>query len=120
MKRKPTEIVQCSLRIREELRLKIEKAAEKRGVSINYEMTDRLEKTFEGEDLWTLSRVRQDIEVNWARWGGVFARLDSQRDLVRVVESLISQIDSRESDRLKDAIAGVQSTINGIKTIGLA
>jgi hypothetical protein len=46
MSRKPTEFVQFKLRIREALRRKIEKAAEKKDISANAEAVERIERTF--------------------------------------------------------------------------
>ena len=50
MARKPTEYVQFKLRIRESLRRKIEKAAEKKAQSANAEAVERIEQTFEEEE----------------------------------------------------------------------
>lgn len=50
MARKPTEYVQFKLRIRESLRRKIEKAAEKKKISANAEAVERIEYAFEEED----------------------------------------------------------------------
>src|SRR6478609_4866514 len=52
MARKPTEYVQFKLRIRESLRRKIEKAAEKKAQSANAEAVERIEYTFDEEDRW--------------------------------------------------------------------
>jgi hypothetical protein len=52
MVRKPTEYVQFKLRIRESLRRKIEKAAEKKAQSANAEAVERIEQTFEEEERW--------------------------------------------------------------------
>ena len=52
MARKPTEYVQFKLRIRESLRRKIEKAAEKKAQSANAEAVERIEQTFEEEERW--------------------------------------------------------------------
>jgi len=50
MARKPTELVQFKLRIRENLRRKIEKAAEKKAISANAEAVERLEFTFKQDE----------------------------------------------------------------------
>ena len=49
--RKPTDIVQVNLRLRESLRRRLEREAEKRGLSFNAELTRRLEESFEREEL---------------------------------------------------------------------
>jgi Arc-like DNA binding domain len=49
--RKLTDVVQVNLRLRESLRRKLEREAEKRGLSFNAELTRRLEEGFEREEL---------------------------------------------------------------------
>jgi HicB family len=51
MPRKPTALVQINLRIREALRRRLDVAAEANETSLNQEMVNRLEKSFENEDL---------------------------------------------------------------------
>jgi hypothetical protein len=53
MKRKPSDQVQLKLRIREELRRKLEKEAKAKGVSLNSEMALRLARSFEREESLT-------------------------------------------------------------------
>jgi hypothetical protein len=50
MPRKPTDIVQINLRIRERLRARLEREAEKSNDSLNAEMINRLEESFAEED----------------------------------------------------------------------
>jgi len=50
MARKPTDFVQFKLRIREGLRRKIEREAEKKKISANAEAVERIERTFKGEE----------------------------------------------------------------------
>jgi len=57
-KRKETEFVQLSLRIRESLRRSIEKAADENGCSLNEEMTRRLEESFNLEERYGAPHVR--------------------------------------------------------------
>jgi hypothetical protein len=49
--RKPTDVVQVNLRLRESLRRKLERESERRGVSFNAELTRRLEESFDREEL---------------------------------------------------------------------
>jgi hypothetical protein len=49
MARKPTELVPLMLRLRESLRKQLEKAAKAHDVSMNTEINDRLEHSFERE-----------------------------------------------------------------------
>jgi hypothetical protein len=50
MGRKPTEIVQIKLRLREELRRKLLREAEKKDHSLNIEIAQRLEQSFDNAE----------------------------------------------------------------------
>lgn len=52
MARKPTDYVQVKVRMREALRRKLEKAAEKKAISTNAEAIERIEYTFDEEERW--------------------------------------------------------------------
>jgi hypothetical protein len=56
--RKPTDIVQLKLRLREELRRKLERAAAKKEHSLNTEMVERLDRSF---DLEVQASDREEI-----------------------------------------------------------
>ena len=62
MARKPTDIVQYKLRIRESLRRRIEQAAKKGGVSANQEMASRLERSFEEESVGKIGLLAMQME----------------------------------------------------------
>ncbi|MDA9424033.1 Arc family DNA-binding protein [Bradyrhizobium sp. CCBAU 53380] len=62
MPRKPSDIVQYKLRIRESLRRKIEKAAEKNRTSANQEMVSRLEASFDQEELRSIRDATRNIK----------------------------------------------------------
>ena len=47
MSKKPSQIVQVKVRMREDLRRKIEHAAQKNGLTVNAEILRRLDQTFE-------------------------------------------------------------------------
>jgi hypothetical protein len=125
MARKATDVVQFSLRLREALRLRLEGAAKKRAVTINYEITDRLQRSLDVESLRGLDQVAEDMRIIWARYAEVFLRLDVQRDLIHSVETLIARIEPvirsvNEPDRraLEGAIAGVQTVIDVVRKSG--
>jgi hypothetical protein len=77
MPRKLTEIVQVNLRMRESLRRKLEKAAADANNSLNTEMVERLENSFQNEDLLPrlnqLNEVLHAISAKHAREGRVLA-----------------------------------------------
>jgi hypothetical protein len=111
MPRKPSALLQYKLRIREGLRRQIETAAKKRGVSLNYEMTFRLEDSFRQERLRELDTVGQDMINTWARYGSAVHELNKQGDLIRAVEALLKlPADADPADR-EDATANVRRVI---------
>jgi Arc-like DNA binding domain len=91
-RKKPSDLIQYKVRIREDLRQRIEQAAKKRDVSINYEIRSRLEQSFDREELYSLSRIASDMEIRWERFGNAFHKLDVQGDLLRASEALVDQL----------------------------
>jgi hypothetical protein len=67
MARKSTETVALTLRIREELRRKLERAAERNDVSLNNEMASRLEQSFQKEVEADLAAQIQDLRTENAQ-----------------------------------------------------
>jgi hypothetical protein len=61
MVRKPTDFVQFKLRIRESLRRKLEKEAEKKATSANNEAVERLEQSFHIEQRISEARAGMDV-----------------------------------------------------------
>jgi hypothetical protein len=127
MARKVTDVVQFSLRLREALRLRLEGAAKKRAVTVNYEITDRLQRSFEAESLRDLDRITHDMQITWARYGDAILKLDVQRDLIRSVETLLDRIgpairNASDADKkiMESAVAGVRTVIDVAKKSGAA
>ena len=102
MARKPSDIVQPNLRIREELRRQLDREAKKNQVSLNYEMTARLKQSLEKDATQSNEIVAADMKATWARFAQVFHALNKQGDLIRAAEALVQQI---ESDAVGGAIA---------------
>jgi hypothetical protein len=111
--RKPSAVLQTKLRIRETLRRRIEQAAKKRGVSSNYEMTSRLERSFEQEAARSIDMVAVAIETAWARHEQANHILGYQGDLTRASEALLQQIDAEKnsSEAVKAAAAKLRKVI---------
>jgi hypothetical protein len=62
-RRKTTDTVQLKLRIREDLRRRLEQEAKRKRVSLNTEMAERLSKSLEYEDAQPIAeRVAQSIK----------------------------------------------------------
>jgi hypothetical protein len=76
MSKKPSQIVQVKVRMREDLRRKIEHAAQKNGLTVNAEILRRLDQTFdvtldklEGS-VTKLSRLveKGSVALEWVLW----------------------------------------------------
>jgi uncharacterized membrane protein YheB (UPF0754 family) len=114
MARKPADIVQPSLRIREDLRHRLEQAAKKRGVSLNIEMTTRLKESFDREAHRTIDVVASDLEDVWRRFAD---RIDSEiqrEELMRATEWLIERLPAEFREREKAAVEQAQKAIKAI------
>ena len=116
MARKPADIVQPSLRIREDLRRRLEQAAKKRGVSLNIEMTTRLKESFDREAHRTIDSVASDLENVWTRFAEVLHTDNLQEELMRATEALVEQLPAeiRERETIKEAVERVQKAITTI------
>jgi hypothetical protein len=115
--RKPTDIVQLKLRIRETLRRRIEAAAKKRQVSANYEMTSRLQQSFDQEAQRTIDAIAADIKTHWLRFGDAWHDLNKQGALWQAAEALIAALpaESRAREPVANAVAQVEQAIATIK-----
>lgn len=120
MPRKPTETVQVNLRIKERLRRRLENEARKRDVSLNYEMTSRLERSFEQEGLLTIDTVADALKTFSVQFGPFVERVTLQRDLARAAKALIGHIppDVCKREDVRNAIELVQQTVDVMKQEG--
>jgi hypothetical protein len=115
MPRKPSDIVQPNLRIREDLRRRLEAAAKKRGVSLNFEMTERLKASFDQGDLVKLSQVAADMENVYARYAREQRDHLQTQELMSAAEGLIKELSATNvSVAVKRGIAWVQKAIEAI------
>jgi hypothetical protein len=119
MARKLTDVVQVNLRLREKLRRQLEKAAARRQVSLNYEMTSRIQETFDRKSLFDLDTVAGDMSIAWGRYSALFHTLNLQGDLMRAAETLVQQLEKTERDD-KAITKAVDKVKQVIKVIGLA
>src|SRR5262245_25615563 len=114
--RKPSVIVAIKLRIREKLRARLEAAAARNRTSMNSEIAQRLEASFEAQSKQTFFDTSQDMQIHWARWGQALHELNKQGDLLRATEKLLAAIDQTQlkDPAIKAATAGVQQAITVI------
>jgi hypothetical protein len=84
--RKPHATVQVNLRIKETLRRKLEREADKHQTSLNNEMRLRLEKSFNAPAAYDLSEIAGDMRRAWDRYGERHLRLRLEEDLIAAME----------------------------------
>jgi hypothetical protein len=117
MPRKPSAILDYKLRIREILRRRIEAAAKARAVSLNYEMTSRLERSFERDEMFKLDRITANMAQGWEGWGKLLVQFNRQDELAHATEKLIASVERAGVDapEIKDAIDGARAVLTTIK-----
>jgi hypothetical protein len=114
MARKPTEIVPTSLRIRESLRRRVEQAAAQRAVSFNYELTSRVQDSFDREDERALAAIVRDLSQIEERIGKRQHALEMQGDLIRASENLIAANKQQDPEAIAAAVIRVEEVIKMI------
>jgi hypothetical protein len=81
MTRKPHDTAHINLRIRESLRAKLAREAEKNRVSLNTEIRTRLENSFEKAAIRDLAAVAADMKELYAFGGHLWRRLTLEERL---------------------------------------
>jgi hypothetical protein len=64
---KPSDVVSPNLRIKEGLRRRLAREAERNQTTLNKEMARRLEQSFDVAPMRSLEQVATDITKSWAR-----------------------------------------------------
>ena len=113
MARKPSDVIQIKIRVREDLRRRLEQAANKADRSINSEMASRLADSFNMPKLNEISTGLENVYRRLAR--EINDRLQRE-ELMRAAEYLIEQLPTevRGREAVKSAIAEVQKVITAI------
>lgn len=104
-----TSVTTFKIRLRPELKAKLERAAKKLDKSINVEMVDRLEKSFGPAELVSLGRVASDIEKAWSRFAAETHRQGLQETLMQASEALIEEHSPENIERVRNAIEAIAS-----------
>ncbi|HMF19277.1 MAG TPA: toxin-antitoxin system HicB family antitoxin [Gemmataceae bacterium] len=86
MSRKPTDTTHISLRIRESLRRRLEREAEKHRTSLNTMIRLKLEDSFAEQDRKDHGEHNRDMEVLLARYSKHLTLYDLQQDLMRALD----------------------------------
>jgi len=113
MARKPSDVIQIKIRVREDLRRQLEQAANKADRSINSEMASRLANSF---NLPKLNEITGRLENVYTRLAHDLRDRSQREDLMRAAEYLIEQVPTevRGREAVKRAIAEVQNAITAI------
>jgi hypothetical protein len=110
--------VEYKLRIREDLRQRLELAAEANRVSANREMVDRIAQSFEYPPTRTIEAIAADMDSVWGRYGKIFLDLSTRGDLVRATETLVEAVEqlpaAAQNKSVKAAIERAKAAINVI------
>jgi hypothetical protein len=119
--RKPSDIVSPNLRIREELRRRLEKAAKQNDVSINREMINRLEDSFDLKARIGLEALYEHLKTLIQRVErAAIERPNLQTGLIATSEALLAQLDRPVSEwdpaAIAVATAEVKTAISNIDT----
>jgi hypothetical protein len=121
MARKPSDIVAPNLRIREDLRRRLEKAAEKNRVSINREMINRLTDSFELRTHLNFEELHAGMEVAYAHIErATLHHPNMQADLINAAEALVAANEKQDQAAITAAIAQVKAAIFTIERDRLA
>jgi hypothetical protein len=105
VKRKKTDTVQLKLRIREALRGRLEKVAKAQDVSLNYEMAERLQASFDRTENALLLEALLGPEYNL--------------ELLRAISTMLKAVgnswltDQQKAHSLSDAIAKIIKVFSG-------
>lgn len=74
------------IRIRDELRRKLEREAKKHGFPLNNEIRIRLEDSFaRGDARRTIDDAAMDMQICWERYSARFLRLDLEEQLAEAI-----------------------------------
>jgi hypothetical protein len=108
MRRKPTDIVQINLRIRELERRKLEAAAKKSGVSLNGEMAARIARTFRQTAEWEANQLAENVSRFLGPLLADVHELTKSGELIRAADELIALIQPLLAIGLIDGPAGAE------------
>ena len=109
-------VKQTNLRMPEDLRLRVMREADKNLVSFNREVLNRLHSSFDSDTKRTIADVTNGLAIASAR---LLHDLHRQADLVRRVESLLTQLDQSPVPQNDEPAAAARS-LNRILERGTA
>jgi ribosomal protein L18E len=114
--RKPSDIVSPNLRIREDLRRRLEKAAKKNRVSINREMINRLTDSFELKAQFSLEELASHMKDTWERTERATSHhSDLQAALINAAEALVAANEKQDQAAITTAVDQVKAAITTIE-----
>jgi hypothetical protein len=106
MRRKPTATVQVNLRIKEELRRKLEAVAKQEEISLNQLIKQRLEDSLEQKAKQSLESISSDLERNWHRFREVSLLdvISTLEETNKILEGMIKRADAKEDPELSKLV----------------
>jgi len=87
MARKASAIVAPSLRIREDLRRRLEREAKRHGRSLNGEMVLRLEQSLEGDKDFNINHAVIDLQIAVLKISEYITPREIENEIIQAVES---------------------------------
>jgi hypothetical protein len=118
MRRKQNETVQVNLRIKEELRRKLEAAAKEHQVSLNQEIRERLEESLERKAKQSLQGIASDMDRNWARFRELFlveGLISTLEETNKILERMI-EVENAKEDPDPELSKLMHTALAGLKT----
>jgi hypothetical protein len=98
MSKKPSQIVQVKVRMREDLRRKIEHAAEKNGLTVNAEILRRLDQTF-GVTLDKLEGSVATLASRFDELARELVRVRTEQAIREELQHRLTEADLTEAER---------------------
>jgi hypothetical protein len=123
MARKPTDYVQVKIRMREALRRKLEREAQKKAISTNAEALERIERTLEEEERWDahykeMEERKDELEAEEREWHAEQARERAEHEAAlrdsRILSMLIGGDENAEL--LRSFVLGLGNNPNWAAT----
>jgi hypothetical protein len=101
--RKPHDTTHISLRLREELRRRLEQSAAQRRLTLTSEIRIRLEDSLDIEPESDLRAIVDDLKINWLRYSARHLRIDLADQLADVLAKNedLKKIDNEDTKKIR-------------------
>lgn len=120
MAHKTTDTIQINLRLKEALRRRVAREAERNKVSMTKQILLFIEDGLERQDHGTLAELIGALDVIVARHSAAHHEQNKLGDAVRVIEALIDAAEGRDGGKLGETIAKGRQVLRMIDAEGAA